>query len=232
MLEYPSAKFLCLGDWNLTPEENEFLPNVSPLNGWCLNVLDSQHNPMPTRWKGNRCIDYVLTNLERHNVDIQFALKKFGDHIPIFLSYAFGNSTPGNDSHGPLKRVNHYVKPANVEDNAWTQAVSLSWKLRHYQVTEYYNHDQHSVDEYWSSLSEAFEDTLQCARILCQPEDLQLPTHMTAGVRAKNSRVAISKKPVYKTSRSPAHTKARQLRNAIGRIVELQRIIDAEGWNN
>ena len=54
---------------------------------------------------------------------------------------------------------------------------------------------------------------------------------MTAGVRSKNSEVSLSHKPEFKSTGPPAFTKTRQVRNAIGRLFELQRVASAHGWS-
>ena len=132
-IAHRDSKFLCLGDWNLTPEENDFLPSLDPLGGWCLHVCNEQSQAMPTRWDGTRCIDYGVTNLACQDVSVTLSPLKYGDHILLDLSCSLGPCPQVDGLHGPLKRVNHYEKPENVSDAVWMEAVSLSWKLLNFQ---------------------------------------------------------------------------------------------------
>lgn len=45
------------GDFNATPDENPFLYTLEDLNSQCWNPS------VPTRWSGDRCIDYFLGNM-------------------------------------------------------------------------------------------------------------------------------------------------------------------------
>ena len=51
---------MCIGDWNAEPHENGLAPMIELHGGVC--VFPGQ----PTRWEGNRVIDYPVTNVDKH----------------------------------------------------------------------------------------------------------------------------------------------------------------------
>ena len=237
LLLHGSTPFLCVGDWNLEPNENPFVDAVSPMNGWLLAVHESTEPSRlrPTRWDGNRTLDYVITNLCRSELSLNFHLTKYGDHIPLNCMVNCTNLTFDQDvSHGLLRKVNFYKPPDNVNDATWRDAIDVAWKVQNFRPFSHWEHSQDGVETYWRQLNIAFEETFKVAYMICQPDiTMSLPTHMTASKHSKNSPITVFKRPAKaKSCLTPGHTKVRQLRNAIGRLFELQRYVQKGGWTD
>ena len=234
IISHPHCRFLCVGDWNMTPQENHFFHAMQPLRGWLL-AGQSDGVYTPTRWAGNRCIDYAVTNLAVATTKIHLTCAKYGDHKLLEMRCQLSKndlSADKNSNNGILIPTCKYRCPDGVAQADWDSMVNTAWDLQNWTKPTDIARDQAGVDLYWQKLCNAFENAFQTAYVLSLSHDfLNLPSKFAAGTRPKGSCPKIKQSFAHK-SPYVGNTSHRQIRNAIGRLLELQRIVQCDGWTH
>ena len=117
--------WILLGDFNWTPEENEWLELLEDESAAAAGAWDhSCARWFATRWEGHRCIDYGITNLT-HRCNVVRELTSWGDHIPIRIALDLANDAANTDR---LQPTACYACSQGVTVNAWRRALDTAWQ--------------------------------------------------------------------------------------------------------
>ena len=144
VLSNASATWLLIGDWNLVPSDNPLVDLLAQEGGQALTVGNS-----PTRWAGNRCIDYAISNWNSQGTRIEFMDNSFSDHIAIKISLDFRSS---NLPMLRLQGCTMFAVPPGASRELWRQNVEAEWKkMRSLPAPSLTC--QEDVDAYWAVVS-------------------------------------------------------------------------------
>ena len=198
-------RLLLVGDWNLTPWE-------TPLVDLGLSVFAPSHNGqyIPSRWKGNRPIDFAATNDATVSVRPIFRDERISDHkiLQLDLETSFERSC-----HHSLVPTLCLAKPAAVSLEEWRQALArafeglvVDWAL--------------DVEAQWAQLCDVIEACCLHAFDLVK----RSAAHISQRVRPKGSLPAV-REECLQDARQPdaegAHI--RSLNRFLGRLQEVMR---------
>lgn len=120
------APWMIMGDWSQTPEDNHLCELLQSEGASILGCVANNGTWPPTRWEGNRTIDYGITNRPDHFTLPTFVEGVESDHKGFAL---FG--LPLKSSDHPLiprmaPRANR-SRPPKVDLQIWQKTVSHFW---------------------------------------------------------------------------------------------------------
>ena len=119
LLSPRSNRWICVGDFNDTPCEQLLLDNEA-FPGLSIVAAQNPDNQefLPTRWSGNRCIDYIITSCSSIITSISLSGEAISDHKILCANFTL-------DGHGSrefphrFQRTPDLSKPDEVPINAW-----------------------------------------------------------------------------------------------------------------
>ena len=76
--------YMCIGDFNDVPDDN---PMINA--GAFLRAVRTSQELVPSRWKGNRCIDWALFNDASVQCDMTYSPEKVSDHKVILFQVSW-----------------------------------------------------------------------------------------------------------------------------------------------
>ena len=194
-------RFVAVGDWNLTPDEaidQGLLDRHTSIE--CVRNADG--TPLPTRWGGTRCIDWILTNDPHASSTHELSQEKWSDHRGLNFC---------------LQRVSHAKvfqatptkglgRPSFVSVEQWTRAVKQCWPGMGLQRPD--------VGSLWDRFNGVLENALNDALALCRADS---PKHL--GKRRKGSAFRVHARCSGRVrAKQDASFKERKLRKHLGRL--------------
>ena len=114
---------------------------------------------LPTRWNGDRCVDYAVSSLPVHCMQVSLGTEKISDHKILKVQCA--KCLP----HAPsfkLRKVDPYPKPDGMLLAEWRNILSAVWQEQHWTPPEFLI-TQESVDALWHCFNECLENTFRIA---------------------------------------------------------------------
>ena len=193
---------LWIGDWNQPPDHNVF--SLS-LNSTTLAVTDSD-TWIPSRFGGNRCIDYALATCHDFADSPCYSDCKISDHKMFWLRMRlplFQNDT-WNFAWRPK-----YECPAGLPTEQWQSALAAQWET--YTPCFSSNPDQDWYYFHTFAEKASRESLLACGQ----------PVPKFGHARGSLPRVVKSERPQATTFR------ARKIVNTLGRLYEVKRQLAA-----
>ena len=94
-----ACKWLLMRDHNATPSQNPFCDVLKPRGDGLVAVTDEQGALLPTRFAGNRCIDYGVANAVRLEGQCQIALSVISDHKVLQLNVRLPEGSQSGQVH-------------------------------------------------------------------------------------------------------------------------------------
>eukprot|EP00435_Cladocopium_sp_Y103_P054628 s307_g17.t2 len=146
------------GDYNMTPQENAF-PML--LTGRCFEFAASGQ---PTRWQGNRCIDYFMSNMA-HGTPTTPALV-LADHMLQSLKLRFDVKRVTRYEIAPCPQIPVY----EGSSRSWNAAVEKHWKAAKRNLPDFGNQP---MDEDWAALSKALFESIANAQKELDPASMR-----------------------------------------------------------
>ena len=110
--------FLFAGDFNEEADDCQLVEFLAP---YCGHVLASGR---PTRWEGQREVDYFVTNRPHHLSSVVVELVQLSDHVPISVTWC----PPTSESFkGILTQTPDFSIPSGLSSDIWRKTLSDSW---------------------------------------------------------------------------------------------------------
>lgn len=202
-----TTKFLIGGDLNATPEECPFQHVIHPLN-----ICASDQ---PTRWQGNRIIDYFVTTefLDQPRVPALV----ISDHKIQAVTFPCAVETQRAFAMAPSPRL----PTPKVSKVLWQQKVQQQWDQHKQALPPVWSAD---VDHDWRLLAATFYDTIIDTFRHVEPNALDsIPKALLR--RGKPFQVRVVQKDVLKrpTAGAMATFQERCLHNLLARLREAAR---------
>ena len=114
-------EILFAGDWNATLGENHFSERAD----YRIHAVRDCHDvPVPTRWKGNRAMDYLICN-PLIQVNTRFLPARYGDQKAVFFDVAWESFTSASETVMVPTRA--YDALDGVNGQAWGEAVTAQY---------------------------------------------------------------------------------------------------------
>ena len=110
-----------IGDWNEPPEACTARNMLRHTGCEPIAVRDQEGTPIPSRWKGSRCIDWMLTNSPARIADKGYLEDKWSDHKALYTTIVYERAAIKAKRPIPTRSL---AKPEGVEQEAWRQAVT------------------------------------------------------------------------------------------------------------
>ena len=197
-------EFLAVGDWNWTPGENPLLQ----LGLVEHSVRDKANARIPSRWEGDRCIDYLLANFGHGVISSQYLDLKAGDHKILQATIA---SQFRRQKLHEVEQTARYERPETVEAEDWRRRLAQLWNA--VTLPECTNTE---TEWAWfcTTTENVFRQTQQTFEVP-QPPVTRRPKGTPPRLRKQGS---FLKQPEREGS-----FKQRKLANFVGRLSELHR---------
>lgn len=217
---YSRVPWVLCGDHNETPQDNVFSQLLVHEGGHLLAVPSSDHPSgwAPTRFEGDRAIDYAVTNRPDDVENFRFHPLAISDHK--ILSWTMRAAGAGDVE--PTWRWTKSISltcPESVESSVWAETIKVEWSRQSLPpVAECCT--QEDVDTLWDETCVALQDTLRRAQQSLCPEQVRIRRG-----QGKNC-VHMHKTPVPQGPQCNPHStfRERALQNAIFRLCELRRL--------
>ena len=112
-----------LGDFN---EEPSFAQRWSTIRGFgsVSTVNDSMGQPLPTRWSGHRCIDWIWASHILMVEKLHFRDEVFSDHKPVCFSLQFSQNKVWGYKAVQTRKL---LRRLMCQRDVWKQALANSW---------------------------------------------------------------------------------------------------------
>ena len=110
--------FLFAGDFNEEAGDCQLVKFLAP---YCGHVLASGR---PTRWQGQREVDYFVTNRPHHLSPVVVELVQLSDHVPVSVTWC----PPSSESFkGILTQTQDFSIPSGLSSDIWRKTLYDSW---------------------------------------------------------------------------------------------------------
>eukprot|EP00438_Fugacium_kawagutii_P001524 Skav207802 [mRNA] locus=scaffold381:23573:27208:+ [translate_table: standard] len=200
------------GDFNAETDENPFKHTLADLQVGCWDP------GVPTRWSGNRCIDYFLSN--RVASHTQVLDHEIADHCIVQTQVQFRLPTVETWTQCPVVRLPS-LKQMNCTEEAWQSHVSSFWTHNPQDAA-----GAPDVNTAWQHLSQELFSSLTKAVAALKPDVLaQIPR----GMLRKGKPTAASFQPdsnaVRVAAGAQASCKEIRLSRQLGRLREISRLV-------
>ena len=210
-----TAPFICIGDWNAEPHENSLASMIELHGGVCVSP------GLPTRWDGDRVIDYPVTNIEKH-FEVCLTDHALSDHRLIQLTIDHTVSHVPQTSPQPTQK---YQPPDTITVDTWKEMIETTWTNQEWNFHGTIKSQAH-CNELWNNLMVCVEQSFRQACVNVQNEYSQ-PRNFNSRnskYRPKGSAakvVTMAGQTKHPDRFLPA-TRIRQLRNVLARLRELR----------
>ena len=171
--------WVCVGDFNDIPQENVFLIDETFPELCACFVTDSQGQAVPSRWRGNRCLDYAITNAAEHLSAITFSTEAIADHKIFQCNVKLLNHRRNTWPYRLTKHAN-LCEPDTCSPAAWDEYCVSFLSSRDHPVPPQ-QVDQKSINHYWSEVSCFYEEMLKFAKRQSSPADCRFPDQLAKG---------------------------------------------------
>ena len=198
------APIVLIGDFNHTPE---FASRWTALRdaGNARYVQDANGQPVPTRWTGNRCIDWAWCSHPCLVSQLTLGHVAFADHKPFGFQLRFGQSIVHACKPVPTRNL----LPAVEQVQEWKAALKDAWQ-------EVEAPSRSSVEVEWQEFCTSAERCHERALEVCQAKTPRPCKHRAKGSPMKVQ--AIDAKTFRLTQQ--ATFRELRLRKLLGRIAE------------
>ena len=219
--------WLIAGDFNELASTSVVSTSMSCFGGELISVDE------PTRWDGNRCIDWMLTNRPRSVDPPRLVSIVLSDHIPLDICV---HDVPHDVLLGSLRRTAQFCCPPGVDRAYWDNAIQTVWS-EHPEVQRFLtfleNSPPVSVQEEWDSFQRLLVDVLlQTCLVLSQNGFLTPEVRDVCFCAASQAPFKGQMSEYCKFSPSQAGIKhqvgdmaIRKLRRRLARCYELKRLL-------
>eukprot|EP00438_Fugacium_kawagutii_P000347 Skav204708 [mRNA] locus=scaffold3332:74506:81342:+ [translate_table: standard] len=119
----PSQPVIVLGDFNHEPELATRWTHLSE-GGACGTVKEHTGKDLPTRWNGNRCIDWVWASRPYMLSHFRFADLSLSDHRIINFRLQYDQPSLYSCQEVPTRKL---LCPEQVDKKVWAEALSSAW---------------------------------------------------------------------------------------------------------
>ena len=112
-----------LGDFNKEPT---FAQRWSAIRGFgsVCTVNDTMGQPLPTRWSGHRCIDWIWASHILMVDRVHFRDEVFSDHKPVCFSLQCSQNKVWGHKAVQTRKL---LPPPDVPKDVWKKALANSW---------------------------------------------------------------------------------------------------------
>ena len=153
------APWLVAGDFNSQPHESPFCDWLLQDGAHLKAVKDAQGSLLPTRYQGDRCIDYGISS-HADSVQVEgFFETRIADHYPVMFSVTPRTASKGSEDYSCLLPAPSLARPPDCDRATWYSMIEEEWaKVSFEPVPEAAS--QSVVDDAWSVFSLALETCL------------------------------------------------------------------------
>jgi hypothetical protein len=192
--------YMCIGDFNDVPDDN---PMINA--GAFLRAVRTSQELVPSRWKGNRCIDWALFNDASVQCDMTYSPEKVSDHKVVLFQVSWPVRHANAQRLVPTATL---CRPANTALADWRAAVEHAYGGPN-------TLPEASTEEEWRMLNQRAEQALRLAQ-----HALGSGFSEQTNLRPKGSL------PSFKTSKCKANSdqsriRFRRLARFVGRVHEI-----------
>ena len=158
----PATRWAVMGDYNLEPRENPLVAALQRYHGGVLQVCSPDGVALPTRWRGNRSIDYLIGHCACAVSRLQFGMSKYNDHK--LLVGSLSASAGAEVVNWTLAPAASYHKPVGRSKDAWSLAIRDEWN-KCQPLPEPGFVTQEGCDEWWKLAVDKLELAFKNARV-------------------------------------------------------------------
>ena len=151
-----------MGDYNLEPRENPLVAALQRYHGGVLQVCSPDGVALPTRWRGNRSIVYLIGHCACAVSRLQFGMSKYNDHK--LLVGSLSASAGAEVVNWTLAPAASYHKPVGRSKDAWSLAIRDEWN-KCQPLPEPGFVTQEGCDEWWKLAVDKLELAFKNARV-------------------------------------------------------------------
>ena len=207
------APFFLIGDWNAEEHENPILPLLRDLGGMAALPMG------PTRWNGNRVIDYGITNIPPCEYHIALLPDALSDHRLIEFKF----TKPFRRApHIKVQQTVQFTLPLNATKADFQSAFTSEWESCDWRPTISFS-DQRGCDAAWQEAMTTLQNTFVATINKLTPDGCP-KLRPDAKVRPKSSCLKLVTPTNYRkhAEKTLPNLQLRQLRNVLCRLREIQ----------
>ena len=160
-----SSPWIAAGDWNEEPLTDAMVPFAISLHAVISYPFDNHSEdaellahpqPLPTRWNGNRCIDWSI----QHNIsaDPHLRLDKYSDHRLLEYNINYNWRTEQQRCFTPTPT---WKKPEHLASDEWQQLIDTCWTQLDHTIAQ--PNQPLNVATTWQKLQQALCTTFTIA---------------------------------------------------------------------
>ena len=150
-----SATWCVGGDFNEVPSHSHFEDVAGAMHGSVCGL------GAPTRWDGNREIDFFLVNCPDLASAVSSLALKLSDHKILQMQLAVSVQSPTTAS---LQKGPDLTKPTHVESEQWREVVEKAWEQTTQDIKGVASpFAECTVQEHWERIQALFRQTYQHA---------------------------------------------------------------------
>lgn len=196
-----------LGDFNQEPELADRWTALA--DGGAAKVVSLPDGTRaPTRWEGNRCIDWIWSSHPFMVDELAFSEAVFSDHKALTFNLQYSQECVQSFKQVPTRSL---LRPEQIPQKDWDKAMVKAWQ----QVPMPPNT---TSEEEWNTFCSAVESSYDAAHQICSGS---LSHGHTANVRAKGSPMKIKElEPAIFRLKQHASCRELKARKLLGRVRE------------
>ena len=151
-----TQKWILATDANETPDNSEILTHCAAMGAYAKLVN------RPTRWKGNREIDFLVTNDPESLAETKCLGIKLSDHVPLSTKV---RCCSHETLRGSLQPTPCFDKPVGVSSELWRDLISQHWNNHHMlsSLHEVISRESVCPDAEWTFFQEILNDCFRLA---------------------------------------------------------------------
>ena len=203
------------GDWNETPQQSHAQDVIEGLGGTLIGLGS------PTRWGGNREIDFFFTNQPLGTSDVVALPECMSDHKALRVDLCKSVRCPQT---GFLPKGPSFLIPDKVSPDVWQDTLEKFWQqqCRESKLWVHFHETPGAIQETWDLFQHTLRETFVAAHSCFSQTRF-------CGVRHKGAAqmVAWRSQPVRPDRSIPDSFAEKKLRRRLARYHELARILKA-----
>eukprot|EP00435_Cladocopium_sp_Y103_P071626 s534_g38.t1 len=175
MLEQDQAS---LGDFNHEPDLAQRWTNLSEY-GAVRAAQDSEGNFLPTRWQGNRCIDWIWTSHPHMLGGLSMSDFSLSDHLVVNFNLSYDQAFVCSFKQVPTRKL---LQPDAIPKPAWVAALTNAWNCVNVPpppttTEEEWQEFCHSAEQaHHAALQTCGQDTHRFSRAFFRPKGSDMQT--------------------------------------------------------
>ena len=209
--------WLVAGDFNSQPQESPFCDWLLQDGAHLKAVKDAQGILLPTRYQGDRCIDYGISS---HAESARIA-----DHYSVKFLVTPRTASKGAEDHSCLLPAPSLAKPQSCDRETWQSLVEEEWaEVNLEPVPE--EASQQVIDAAWAEFSHALETCLVRVLNKLQEGSNQVSLSVKPFRTGFKNTVRLIRTPVRRGSKKAPQSSfyERRLCKLLHRLSELHRL--------